>query len=345
MLRKQIMDERDSEPYGRPRRQPNRCNQIDTHELLKREIYRQGADDLSSGYKFGLSGPVPLGGPISPLPPVVPTGAGAGIDDTYLYFDSLAKDSSSDLGNGEITWSITNLNNSNPIENIVEMQVGDFWFPLIKNSTGFPDYYFYRRVYMYITTLPSQQAVLMQNSGSFHFEFDVDIINSVAVHLKPVKDTFYFKRPITSLSSFTARFLVPSDASANFKKIPIPTDKTTATLVGSPGTNPSRWHLVTDPTSIIGDVGALASPGVAMYFSGVSSNNSTFNSTINSSQGAFADTVVDGTDFTVTADATAVTQPPNVSANIIIPKNRVAFQMRFTSVRDYKTNYLEGSHN
>ena len=76
------------DPYSNVMRVQNRCEGIDTHELGKQEIYRQGYEG-DTGFRFGLSGSVlpPLtGGVVSTATVGNPSGAGVGFEDVELFF-------------------------------------------------------------------------------------------------------------------------------------------------------------------------------------------------------------------------------------------------------------------
>ena len=330
----------DRNPYYNVRRVTNRCNQIDTHELLKREIMKQSAEGSDQGYRVGLTPQRTEIQQISdPTPqPAVPARSDTGIEDTYIYFDSQAKELVSDMSNGLIEWNITTLNNSKPIENIIQMKIGSFYLPLISNSTSLPDYYFFRRVYMKIETLPTAQAIRAQNNQSFHFEFDVDNLSSIAVKLTPIEDTYYFSRPVVSLDQLQVRFLVP----LNFRKISLPKDDLSVTAIA--GTNPGQFRVNgLDTTASIGSVGVPTAPGVAAFFSEFISSNATLNNLVNDLNGAFITNIISTTTFSVTTfDFTTVLT--NIDCRALIGKNRICIPLRFTSVRDVKTNYLTGTH-
>lgn len=327
-----------------------RSNAIDTHELLKREILRS-ADD--NNYQFG--------GTINPQTNTniattttaqttnttnttvnnsQPQQSTVGFTDTEFYFDSINKDGTSDIDNGEIKFQINTLNNGNPIQNIVQLKVGSFYFPSIQNDTTSPQFYFFRRVYAQITNLPSTQSVLAGNNKSYHFEFDVENVNSIAVKLVPIKDTFFLQRPLNSLDSITIRFMVP----LNFSRIPIPQDSVVISTVN--GSNPAQFTISgTYTTAILGDVGTPVAPGIAVSITGLTTPDATVNSTLGNSAGIYVTRIVD--DTTIEISGVDLSDPtdfpplgPSYNATLYIFKNRIALPMRFTSVNPQITNYV-----
>lgn len=345
--------------YSNVKRTQNRNNQIDTHEILKREIYQQ--TDQDNSYRFGLNAAIVnnqasttnitnvSAGP-QPLP--VPISGSVGIEDIYLFFDSLtnAKDSSSDLSSGEIKFSIATLNNSQPIDNCIQIKLGDFYFPMVKNASASPEFYYFRRVYAQITSLPTTQSILAANTQQFHFEFDIETLGSAAVRLIPLEQSFYFRQPITGMNEFNLRFYVPSGRpDGSLKRIPIHKDKLVVQAVA--GSNPARFTVLAgDSTSPIYDSAALPTtfPGVdltlttpvAVYFDGFSSGDTTIDSAVGTLEGHYVTKLLtDAYTFEVGA-LNFTTLASNVQATMVIPKNRVAVSCRFTSLKNQNTNYI-----
>jgi hypothetical protein len=330
------------QPYSNVRRVQNRCNAIDTHEVLKQEIYKQGYD-YDTNFRFGFNQAPTMGGapgtPATPTPTMGgPSGPGVGFEDYELHFDTLNKDTSSDLENGEVKWSITSINNSQDIKNCIQIKVGPFFFPKVSNATGNPDYFFYRRVYMQILGLPSTQAILAPNGNQYHFEFEVENLNSIAVRLNPLKDTFFFQRPITSLTEFQVRFMVPH----GFKKVALPADK--VTLISVNNSNPARFTIVGGEltTEVLGALGATTAPGIAVYISGFTTADTAINNAVNTTEGVYISNIVNSTSFEISGiDLTGIAAS---NATMVIPKNHIAFPVRFTTVRDQLTNYVSAIH-
>jgi hypothetical protein len=332
-------------PYSNVNRPRNRSNQIDMREVLKREIYKQGYD---SDTNFRITNPPILSNGPGAESEMAETPAETGFEDIYIYFDSTQSDGDSDYANGEIKWSITSLNNSVDIKNCVAIRIDEFYFPTIYNPTTNPDYFYYLRVFIEVQNVPSTQSILGPKNNKFHFECDVQNPTGQAVKLVPINNTFYFQRPLISLSDFQLRFLIPPTTGqpSNFKKIPIPNDTVSiiSLLTGGFGFNPIRFQITgADTTSVLGLVGVPPAPGIAIFISGYTSNIAAVNTAVNNTLGIFVTQILSSTTFEVAGiDASAVTA--QYAASMFIPKNRIAFPVRFTSVRNKITNYLDISH-
>jgi hypothetical protein len=82
---------------------------------------------------------------------------------------------------------------------------------------------------------------------------------------------------------------------------------------------------------------------VAAYFSGFASPNATLNDFINSRGGRYIDAVTSDTEFTVLgADFTALAA--DTPAVLLVAKNRIAIQARFTSNDGTSRNGLVNVH-
>lgn len=325
------------------------------HEIMKAEAYSpQQSFDAGAPSKLGLLQAIGNGTIVAPrgvpsdvpmmadtsAPAIVTAPERAHFDDTSLHFDSYYKVSgSSALSNGEINFSIATLNNNYPITDIVQIKLTPFYFPLVTNATGSPDYYWYRKVYMQIVELSPTQSVLSHNSKQFQFEFDVDGFSSAAVKLTPVNDTFYFQRPIQSLDSLTLRFTTDHD----FLAIPLPQDTLSVVAIG--GTNPAQFRTnVVDTTSALGPVGAPTAPGVAVYINGLSTSNVGINNAANTRSGVYVTNIDSTTVFTVGSLNFSALAVGDYPCTIRIPKNHIALTMRFTSARVYQTNFMDAIH-
>lgn len=281
-------------PYANIQRTPSRCNAIDTHELLKTEIFRQGYA-ADTNFRFGINAPAALTGGPGGAP-----SAAVGFEDWEIYFDSVYKNGAiSDLTNGVLGYSLAALNNNKDLKNVIEMTIPPFYFPRITNprvqldpvnypslvlTTNSPDYFFFRRMYIQVVNMPFGQAVQANNSAQFHWECSVENINSVAVLINPLKPSFFLQRPLQTLSEIQFRFMVPLD----FRTVPIPVETLPIQMV-LPPTNPARFRIMNTadgseamnlliPPAIIQNksppdplqipIPAIAPPGIAVFMSG-----------------------------------------------------------------------------
>jgi len=246
------------------------------------------------------------------------------IKDTYIYFDSVAKISSvSDMAVGRIQWSIPAINQNQPLENIIEMEIGNFYIPDIPTAATFPQYFFYNRLTVLLNEMGSQ-SIRAQESTRFHWEADLQPAG-ISQWATPVNKKFIFQAPFRDVSIATFIFRAPLKAVA-FRP-------DTLTFVSQAGTSPAR--ITTSPPHQLA-VASLNTVYISNFASGVSSVDQTIND-------------VDG--FTVTViDATTLEFPPigtagfdftavgAVNGDLVIGFRRVAFQVRFRTLTDVKTN-------
>ncbi len=314
---------------------------------MKREIYKQGYDPDTN---FRLINPPSIASGVAAESEMALSSAAqtSGFEDTYLYFDSTQSGGDSNYSGGEVKWSITTLNNNVDIRNCVAIRVGQFYFPKIYNPTTAPDYFYFLRVFVEILNIPASQSILGPKGNKFHFEFEVQNPTGQAVLLVPVNDTFYFRRPILSLTDLQLRFTIPPNTSSlsDFIRISIPNDVVSlqSLVTGGIGFNPIRFQIMgLDTTAVLGLIGSLGSPGVAVFITGYASNSTAVNTAVNNIQGIYATTVLSASTFEI-AGIDATTVVGQFSAIMYIPKNRFAFPVRFTSVVNQITNYLDVSH-
>jgi len=311
------------------------CNPYDDiQELLKKEIYSQGQQQPPNNY----SSSTPSNNT------VVSSGPSYGFEDIEIYFDSVSSSSFGNLLTGEIGWSITAINNTNDIRNCIQVNLGRFFFPKISQAINYPEFFYYRRVFMELTSFPTTQAVLAPNNNRFHFEFEVININGHAVELSPIKNSYFFPQPISSISDFNIRFLVPTFGSTNnFTHVPIPQSRVPIQCI--PGTNPIQFSITSGDTTTLtfGPIGPVALPGYAVNITNFASNDPAVNAAVNNPLCVFVSNIIDDYTFEIgTIDGTTVGAA--YSADMFIPKNRIAFPVRFTSVKSQITNYIGVNH-
>lgn len=306
-----------------------RKRMIDTHEILKAEIYAQGGDPVPSG--------------VEPPPPLIPPPEVVGFEDVELYFDSRQRDAASDYSVGEIRWDVTMINSNNDIKGCIQMHLNEFYLPRPYAPPTSPDYFYEQRVFMEFLGAPTTQAVLAGPLGRFHVEFRVENISGQAVRLVPLKKSgsFFFQRPLTSITEFYVRFMVPQKSGPLFKRINLLPETVMATvnLVAGAGTNPIQFTVPS--TSVLGAVGAI--PPVAVWFSGLATPNLAVNAAVNNPDGLFVVNILDSTTFEVAGiDGTSLVALH--TSTLYIPKNRIAMPVRFTCTRSTVTNNVAVTH-
>jgi hypothetical protein len=323
--------------YSNVSRIKNRYNKIDTHEILKQEIYRQGADIM----------PTQPTAPAAVITPVQTPVKRGGFEDNELYFDSTQRDMTSDYSIGEIKWNIPTLNNSLNIDNCIAIRTREFYFPKIYPATNSPEYFYFLRVFMEIQTAPSTQAILGPGGNKYHFEFEVKNLTGQSVKLVPINDVFYFRSPIGHLSDLQIRFMVPPATSqaVTFPRIPIPADtvQVMSLVTGGFGYNPIRFSIISNDTTVLGPIGLTGTPGLAVFITGYTSNDPAVNAAVNNINGIFVTNILDINTFEI-GGINANTVTAQYMATVYIPKNRIAFPMRFTSITDVSANRIDINH-
>jgi len=147
-----------------------------------------------------------------------------GLKDTYVYFDSATADEV-DLQKGKLKFLIAKRNNNVPIENVIEMEINEFYFPRIAKPLTQPEYYFYRRVTMAIEEVKTTQTRQGTNNFRFHFEFDV-LDAGIVVKLKAIDNKHKITKAIKDLTEMTFEFKAPT------KEIELPREVLTGTITG-----------------------------------------------------------------------------------------------------------------
>lgn len=322
-------------------------NSYDMREIMKKELLKQ--DELQyNGFGGGeIVAPMSIPKKIvedAPKKEEIVIKTDHGFDSTELYFDSIYRNQLSEIQNGEIIWDVIALNNNKGVSAIIVVEIGNFYFPKINLPSTVPDFFYFGKVYIEFLDTASQQTVRGVGSQKFHIECDIENINGQAVKLVPVRNTFYFTQPITEISEFHVRFMIPETniAATLFKNIPIPKETVLiqSATTGGFGYNPIRFQMINSTTSDIGLVGVLTAPGVAVFISNYVSNDAATNISVNSTSGLFVTNIIDNITFEIAGiDASAVSAV--YSATMFIPKNRIAFPVRFTSVTPMVTNHVD----
>lgn len=331
---------------------------LDTHEILKKEILSDIHDSGSSAHSSSASmaqsrptqsSPAQSHTNVVQAPQIihVPTPSGGspphGIEDIYLHLDSLTKDRTAD--EYTLQFRISNLNNSRPIENIVSIRLGEFYLPRLVSEPGRPDYFFYRRVYMDFSNLPTNQGYrgssIYGSLTKHHFELEIDNTNSIAVTAKPVAPTFYFAQPLSTLDQLTIKFMIPP----YWGNVRLPPDTVEAQVV--PGSNPARLQLLGDAvtTDLTHLTGVLPqNERVAIYMIRFASDDATANNQMNSPYGIFIDEVIDNKTFSISSASFANVTATDGPVRFIIAKNRITIPLRITTITGKVTNHLFPVH-
>jgi hypothetical protein len=144
-------------------------------------------------------------------PPPIPVSfdsKSSSIQDVYIYFDSAAKDQSSNPTVGQYIWSVSTINNANqPIQRIIEMEISEFFVPDILTLPTKPAYFFFGRMNLQLFEATTQ-AIYGPDRTKFHWEFDVQPAG-ISKRLIPLRRKFIFGQPLRELSQATFNFTSP----------------------------------------------------------------------------------------------------------------------------------------
>lgn len=325
-------------PFSNVPNPTSRRKYVDTHELLKKEMFEQTGSaalgDAISQAGDDIFGPssLPLAQKDQKKEESVPSPlsiGNEGVIDRFIYFDSDVKDTgASNLANGVIAWPVSVLNQNKPIDNIIQMELYTFYIPEIDTGVDFPQYYFYKRVTILIQEMQTM-AILAQQNIRFHFEMEVQPAG-IANLLQPantITSIFTFFKPFIEISLASFQFRAP------IKTLEFPQD--IYDYVSVAGSNPARIQT-------IGDHGITIGGQVSIFSRNFASNVGNIDALINSPDGqlltAISATILEfpaagivGFDFSGVGV---------VQGNLTIGFRRVAFTMRFRSITDERTNRI-----
>jgi len=323
----------------------SRCNDQDIKSILIAQMNSQGEGSIAGGadYKWNFNATTfnpeaaATSGKVMQMP-MGPVSSGIipglsnlkfGISDKYLYFDSL-NSTSSQLNQGEITFSIPAINNNFPLENIIEMEIGSFYFPDVPTGTENPSAYFYSRVTMLMKEISTVQTIQGNNNFRFHFEFDVTPAG-ISKLLTPVNRKYIFTKPVNSIQQLTFQFrnpFYPINIPASTAILPIIATSAPAafTLTGTTApTQPSTQYAIQ----------------ILTWIPNSPTNPGTTTTLIERTGGKMGQVDAGNTTLTLDDAGTSFVAPETTtSANVLFMQNRFAFVVRFRVLVDEITQYI-----
>lgn len=341
-------------PYANTQRTSyNRKGRFDIHSYLNNQIRTTGDEDA-----YRISSPATGNETSANRGGVKGTESNIGFEDLIVQLDSQYHAPGNDRDNGEIRWIISELNGKRDILNCMSVAITPFQFPNVwpttlvpVNEVGIPILN-NRRVYITILGLPFGQSALGFNDLQYHWECSVEEITDLTVLLVPLRPTFFFRRPILTLSELRMKFSI-SPLNGDFPLYPpimIP-DYQIGMQANVPGTNPISFTLLLFPpipgfriTAVLGPqtVGPLAMP-VPVLIRGIATGVPAVDNPVNNPRGVYVASISGNDQFTIDGiDATTI-----LSSSIgimFIQKNRFLIPMRFTNVADGPTNYITINH-
>lgn len=274
----------------------DRGTDIDTHQWININLRKEQGKDVSynsSGFNANIT---------------AATVPGVGINNIEIYFDSSRK-TGSDPTSGTVSFNIPAINNNISVSNCVAIRILPFYFPrLTPPLVTRPDVWFYKRLYIRMSGLPST-AVMSSGNSQHHFEMEVGNIsglNNISVDLDPVGENdeggiFRFMTPQTSITDISFQFLKPIFTTNTQSLVPIniPPDVVTVRVVGreqGPGI-PPYTNMDFEVTTPGVDLITLFSqqpapypiippaPGLAVFFTDYAGTDNAVNQQVNSDIG------------------------------------------------------------
>lgn len=335
----------------------NRKGRFDLHAYQNAQVRAPGDD---SG-DFRVMGPATNYGDTASRGGAQGTERGTGFEDTIIQFDSVYADPESVPATGELLWLISPLNGNRDIINCMAVSITPFRFPNIWQTSAGPEngvpILANSRLYIRILGLPFTQAALGFGDLQYHFECAIEDVTDLTVLLVPLRETFFLRRPISSLTELRVRFFLIPTTSLSPAYVPIRLPEYAAKVrVGLPSGNPIFFGIENPPlvdnlnepffrpTSIIGPAFGLFLPTpVPVQIRGIVTNLPITDTLINRPEGHFITALAGFAGFNVaTIDGTGILTSSLGTA--YIQKNRILMPMRFTMVADGPTNYIAVNH-
>jgi hypothetical protein len=323
---------------------PPRPKEMTQHEQQVEELRAQGT---SQEVNYGSSIPPPNIPKFATAPTPIIT---RGVFDSAIYFDSLRREAAN-YADAALQFQTRVLNNNTDLTNVVQLRLSRFYFPRptwpepIKSQV--PDYLYLRKLYMFIQELPSTSTVGTAAGRQYHFELDVQNINSISTELVPINKDLYLPTPISTLNQLTFKFYLPPDMT--------PVILYQDTLTALHDTDPEDFRFI-NPTdyqnistefdlSVIAGGGLLTTP-VGIWFTALDPPAS---SNAIRPEGWFIVELYDFIAFPPYGGFRIATPPPtgiafNTAVTFQIRKNRFAFEMRFSQMQTPTATGLIPTH-
>ena len=333
---------------------PAQCT-LDVDELMKLEMLSETVDN-SAVYNTQLyQNAQILTNPANTV--ITKTSAGTmvhknetAIEQLYINFYSTLRNGTIHLANGQLGFNLPEFNRNLTLQNVIQLEIFPFLIRTILNPTvGGVNYFYYNRVYMMITSLASNLGFNGGTLQSYMFEFQTDNNNAVCTLLTPKNPLITFPAPL-QLNTFNVQFYVPDVF--GLKPIPLPHDVLVVrpVYVGGVGLNPAQFTIIgngsTADITIFTGVLSTANPDnrIAVLFNGFNSVNGTVNNSVMNTFGWLVTNIINSTTFEISGlDLSTLVQPTITNAydsNMLIMPNKIDFGVRFTILKNTKTNSL-----
>lgn len=303
----------------------DRRREVDVKAMLDAELLSQ------TGVKFTM-GLLPPGN----LNKIESSPSKYGVVDRFFYFDSDVKQSDSDLSVGKLVYNISTLNQNQTVDNIIQIDIGEFFIPVVPASVDFPEYFFFKRLMIFIEEMISS-AIFAQNNERYHFELGIQAAG-IANELYDIGFSKYiFTRPFKTMDRISFRFKAPTKV--NFKNVAFLQD--TYAFNAIPGVAGGVFGGATIATTI--PHGLTVGTDVSIFISNFASNIGNIDSLINGPNG-FLVRVINTTVLEFRAPGVVgfdfLTLAVPTPGQLLIGYRHIAFTMRFRSLTDGDTNTI-----
>ena len=287
--------------------------------------------------RAGTTGSIPRPVAFTPNPTSNVGGAGIGVADKYINFDTATKVEGSDPTMGIFVFDVQLANNGFPIENVIEMEVQPFNIPIVNTDTGFqPDYFVNDRVVMTLETeIDSTQRVKSTGGNravTYHFEFDTTNTGTNIV-LTPILKKYVFTKPIRGISVLRIDFRAPA------KRARFSDDVLEVTSVSPPIFGPFGDRLMETVEEHGLTVGS--SYNVVFLDGTFISSNTVLTNAMDQVDGHVVEAVSPTRiQFTTTPNANLLGTTPGATGRLLIIDLNIRFTIRFREIKTEITNYI-----
>ena len=265
-------------PY---RNKPTISSNFDIHEQLKEELNRREDSIIDdSNYRFQIDRPTTT----DQIPLSV------GVSDKYFYVDTANTNVVTVTSDGKIVFDINKLSSLEPIENIIEIEIGEFSIPYYYHASAaprsnglaygnntdpaitdamspyIPSSYYNSRITLLLEEMQTQSIVATDNQR-FHFimnvkDFGAEVDQTGSrIALEPVYNKYTFTKPIRAVGQLTFRM------SDTLSQIPFPPSIINAQLQNTrptydPITTDGRYMVLWLDTDQVSSINRTLTPGV-----------------------------------------------------------------------------------
>lgn len=137
------------------------------------------------------------------------------MQDFNFHFDSMLLTNQTDITEGRYVFKLPEVRGDNQRSGIVTLRINSFYFPNINEvlpnvQQPAPDFFFYRKVFIRLVNIPTENAYIPTTGQRYHFEMNVLEETSQSVLLVPTRDKLSLSNPVDRIEDIEFEFLIPS---------------------------------------------------------------------------------------------------------------------------------------